>query len=69
MKDRTASKSSPNFSGLMESVIKGGTRLVACTLSMAAMGIRREELIDGIGPGGLAEFPGATSTTGINRFI
>ncbi len=69
MKGRMASKNLPNLPDLMESAIKGGTRLVACTMSMEAMGIRREELIDGVELGGVAEFLGAASKTGTNLFI
>jgi peroxiredoxin family protein/TusA-related sulfurtransferase len=69
MKDRMRDKNLPNLPGLLESAVSGGARLVACTMSMEAMGIREEELIEGIELGGVAEFLGASSTSGTNLFI
>lgn len=69
MKDRMASKNLPNLPGLMQSAKEGGARLVACTMSMEAMGIREEELIDGIELGGVAEFLSRSSQSGTNLFV
>jgi len=69
MKDRMAGKNLPNLPGLMEDARKSGIRLVACTMSMEAMGIREEELIDGVELGGVAEYLGAASETHANLFI
>jgi NADPH-dependent 2,4-dienoyl-CoA reductase/sulfur reductase-like enzyme/peroxiredoxin family protein/TusA-related sulfurtransferase/rhodanese-related sulfurtransferase len=69
MKDRMRKKDLPNLPGLLESAVDSGARLVACTMSMEAMGIREEELIDGIELGGVAEFLGASSQSGTNLFI
>ncbi len=69
MKDRMAAKNLPNLPGLMEEARKGGVRLVACTMSMEAMGIREEELIDGVELGGVADFLGRSSQSGTNLFI
>lgn len=69
MKDRMAAKDLPNLPGLLDSAIAGGARLVACTMSMEAMGIREEEMIEGIELGGVAEFLGASSQSGTNLFI
>ena len=69
MKDRMASKKLPNLPGLMQEAQRAGVRLVACTMSMEAMGIREEELIDGVELGGVAEFLGAASETNANLFI
>jgi len=69
MKGRMAKKNLPNLPGLMAEAKKAGVRLVACTMSMEAMGIREEELIDGVEPGGVAEFLGAASDTSANLFI
>jgi len=69
MKDRMQSKDLPNLPDLMESARQAGVRLVACTMSMEAMGIREEELIDGVELGGVAEYLGAASETRANLFI
>jgi peroxiredoxin family protein len=69
MVDRMASKQLPNLEGLLKDALDGGARLVACAMSMEAMGIREEELIDGIEIGGVAEFLGSSSQSGTNLFI
>lgn len=69
MKDRMAAKNLPNLPGLMGEARHSGVRLVACTMSMEAMGIREEELIDGIELGGVAEFLGHSARSGTNLFI
>ena len=69
MKGRMASKQLPNLPDLMKTAINGGARLVACTMSMEAMGIRREELIDGVELGGVAEYLGSATETHANLFI
>jgi peroxiredoxin family protein len=41
---------------LLEMAVEGGVRLIACQMTMDVMGIKREELIDGIELGGAATF-------------
>lgn len=69
MKSRMAAKNLPNLDGLLDEAIQGGARLVACAMSMEAMGIHQDELIDGIEIGGVAEFLGASSKSGTSLFI
>jgi len=69
MKNRMASKNLPNLPDLLSTAQKNGARFVACTMSMDAMGIRKEELIEGIELGGVAEFLGASSQSGTNLFV
>jgi NADPH-dependent 2,4-dienoyl-CoA reductase/sulfur reductase-like enzyme/peroxiredoxin family protein/TusA-related sulfurtransferase/rhodanese-related sulfurtransferase len=69
MKWRMRSKGLPNLPGLMTEAQKNGIRLVACTMSMEAMGIKHEELIDGVELGGVADFMAASSTSGTNLFV
>lgn len=69
MKWRMGSKNLPNLQGLLADAKKAGARLVACSMSMDAMGIRLEELIDGVEVGGVADFLSATSDTSANLFI
>lgn len=59
----------PNPQGLMDAARKAGIRIVACSMSMDAMGLKKEELLDGIEIGGVADFLGAAETTGTNLFI
>ncbi len=44
-------------------------RIVACTTSMEMMGIKQEELIDGIDVGGVATYLGSAGNASINLFI
>lgn len=69
MKSRMKQKNLPNVHGLMESAIKAGVRIIACSMSMDAMGIRKEELIDGVDIGGVADFIAASRETPTNLFI
>lgn len=69
MKGRMKSKDLPNVPSLMGEAIKAGVRLVACSMSMDAMGIKKEELIDGVEIGGVADFLAASGKTATNLFI
>ena len=44
------------LSELLDMAIEGGVRIIACQMSMDVMGIKKEELIDGIEIGGAATF-------------
>ena len=44
------------LSELLEMAVEGGVRMIACQMSMDVMGIKKEDLIDGIEIGGAATF-------------
>ena len=44
------------LSELLEMEVEGGVRLIACQMSMDVMGIKKEDLIDGVEIGGAATF-------------
>jgi NADPH-dependent 2,4-dienoyl-CoA reductase/sulfur reductase-like enzyme/peroxiredoxin family protein/TusA-related sulfurtransferase/rhodanese-related sulfurtransferase len=69
MKWRMNSKNLPSLEGLMSDAQKAGIRMVACSMSMDAMGITRDELIDGVEIGGVADFLDACNRTKTNLFI
>ncbi|KAF0093191.1 MAG: FAD-dependent pyridine nucleotide-disulfide oxidoreductase [Puniceicoccaceae bacterium 5H] len=69
MKHRMASKNLPNLPDLLDSARQSGARLVACSMSMEAMGIRAEELIDGVEVGGVADFLAATEDSAASLFV
>jgi len=46
-----------------------GVRMIACTMSMDVMGIKKEELMDGVEYGGVASYLGATEGSNLNLFI
>ena len=54
---------------LIEDAKAHGVRLVACQMSMDIMGIRQEELIDGVELGGVATFIGSGEKSDISLFI
>ncbi|WP_068785630.1 FAD-dependent oxidoreductase [Paenibacillus phocaensis] len=54
---------------LMASAISQGVEIVACQMSMDLMGIRQEELIDGVKIGGVGYYLGKADQSGINLFI
>jgi peroxiredoxin family protein len=54
---------------LMEQARKSGVRMVACNMSMDIMGIKREELIDGIEEGGVAMYLHQAEQGSVNLFV
>ena len=54
---------------LMEKAMQNGVRLVACTMSMDVMGIRQEELIDGVELAGVGAYLGDAEESNVNLFI
>ena len=53
----------------IESAQKNGVRLVACQMTMDMMGIKKEELIDGVEIGGVASYLNAAENSDNNLFI
>lgn len=54
---------------LLKDLQDGGAQLIACQMSMDVMGIRQEELIDGVELGGVAAFIGEAAESGTTLFI
>ncbi|RCX17837.1 CoA-disulfide reductase [Anaerobacterium chartisolvens] len=54
---------------LMEQARSNGVRFIACNMSMDIMGIKKEELIDGVEIGGVASFLGAVEESDMGMFI
>ncbi|PKM50455.1 MAG: pyridine nucleotide-disulfide oxidoreductase [Firmicutes bacterium HGW-Firmicutes-7] len=65
MKDKNVN----SLEELLASAMDSGVRLVACTMSMDLMGIKKEELLDGIEYGGVASYLGASEASNHNLFI
>jgi NADPH-dependent 2,4-dienoyl-CoA reductase/sulfur reductase-like enzyme/peroxiredoxin family protein/rhodanese-related sulfurtransferase/TusA-related sulfurtransferase len=59
----------PALEDMMAMAIEGGANLVACQMSMDLMGIRKEELIDGVQIGGVAAYLEASEHSDNNLFI
>jgi peroxiredoxin family protein len=62
-------KNVASLEDLIEQAKAQGIRIVACSMSMDVMGIKKEELIDGIEIGGVAAYLGAAETADTNLFI
>jgi tRNA 2-thiouridine synthesizing protein A len=69
MKGVMKSKHVDTPQSLLKGLIDGGADLIACQMSMDVMGIRHEELIDGVEIGGVAAFIGEAQESGTTLFI
>jgi peroxiredoxin family protein len=54
---------------LMETAREQGIRFVVCTMSMDVMGLKEEELIDGLEFGGVASYLGDADEANVNLFV
>lgn len=54
---------------LIETAREQGIKMVACTMSMDIMGLRAEELIDGLEYAGVAAYLGDADEANVNLFI
>ena len=54
---------------LIAKAMKAGVKIVACTMSMDIMGIKEEELIDGVELGGVGAYLGDAEESNVNLFI
>ncbi len=54
---------------LMKKAMASGIKLVACTMSMDVMGIRKEELLDGVELAGVGAYLGDAEESNVNLFI
>lgn len=65
MKDKNVS----SLEELMQQAMENGIKLIACTMSMDIMGIRKEELIDGVEYAGVATYLGSAEDSNVNLFV
>ena len=59
----------PLLDQLIKQAVDGGAKIIACNMSMDLMGIKAEELIDGIEFGGVAAYLDAAEDADVNLFI
>ena len=69
MKKVMKSEKVMSISELLASAQEQGIKMIACTMSMDVMGIRAEELIDGIEYAGVATYLGEADEANVNLFI
>ncbi len=62
-------KNVASLSELIDKAKENNVRMVACAMSMDLMGIRKEELIDGVEEGGVAMYLNQAEAAGVNLFI
>ncbi|MGB9624801.1 MAG: DsrE/DsrF/DrsH-like family protein [Phycisphaerae bacterium] len=69
MKYVMKSKNVDSLPALIAQARRNGVKLVACAMSMDVMGIRPEELMDGVEIGGVGMYLGAADLANVNLFI
>lgn len=62
-------KNVESLEDLIQAAIDNGVNIVACTMSMDVMGIKKEELIDGVNFGGVGYYLGEAEDANVNLFI
>ncbi len=69
MKKVMKDKNVDSLEQLMKMAMANGVKLVACTMSMDVMGIKKEELIDGVELAGVASYLGDAEESNVNLFV
>jgi len=69
MKSIMRKKNVNSLPQLLESAQSMGVKMIACTMSMDIMGIKKEEIIDGIELAGVATYLGEADNSNVNLFI
>ena len=69
MKKIMNDKNVDSLEALIQKAMKAGVKIVACSMSMEIMGIRKEELIDGVEIGGVGTYLGDAEESNVNLFI
>jgi peroxiredoxin family protein len=69
MKHVMKSKNISSVEEMLEQARKLGVRIIACNMSMDIMGIRKEELIEGVEVGGVATFLASAEKSDTTLFI
>ncbi len=69
MKGRMKSKNIDQLEVMMKNALAAGVRMTACQMSMDIMGVKKEELMDGVEIGGVASYLEAAETANVNLFI
>lgn len=69
MKSIMKKKNVNSLPELIESAQMMGVKMIACTMSMDVMGIKEEELIDGVELAGVASYLGESEEANLNLFI
>ncbi len=69
MKKIMKDKNVDSLETLIKKAMSAGVKVVACTMSMDVMGIKEEELIEGVELGGVGAYLGDAEESNVNLFI
>ena len=69
MKKIMQDKNIDSLEDMMKKAMENGVKIIACSMSMDVMGIRPEELIDGVEIGGVGNYLGDAEESDVNLFI
>ena len=69
MKRIMQDKNIDSLEDMMKKAMENGVKIIACSMSMDVMGIRPEELIDGVEIGGVGTYLGDAEESDVNLFI
>ena len=69
MKKIMHDKNVDSLEDLIKKALANGVKLIACTMSMDIMGIKPEELIDGVEFAGVGSYLGDAEESNVNLFI
>ena len=58
-----------SLESLRQQAIDNGVEFIACQMSMDVMGVKREELLDGVSIGGVATYMSRADEANVNLFI
>jgi peroxiredoxin family protein len=65
MKDKNVT----SLEELIQAAMDSGIEMVACQMTMEIMGLKKEELIDGVKIGGVGYYLGEAEDSNVNLFI
>jgi NADPH-dependent 2,4-dienoyl-CoA reductase/sulfur reductase-like enzyme/peroxiredoxin family protein/rhodanese-related sulfurtransferase/TusA-related sulfurtransferase len=69
MRKRMKTLNIDSLEEMFQVAIENGVELIACQMSMDVMGVKKEELIDGVVVGGVATYLGEANQSRVNLFI
>jgi peroxiredoxin family protein len=69
MKHVMKEKQVEDLPSLIAQARRAGVRMIACTMTMDVMGMKKEELLDGLDLGGVATFLAEADRSGTTLFI
>ncbi|HWR97131.1 MAG TPA: DsrE/DsrF/DrsH-like family protein [Candidatus Methanoperedens sp.] len=69
MKSWMAKEKVPSIPELLDVCVEGGVKLLGCQMSMDVMGIKKEQLVDGVETAGAGTFLGYAAEAAITLFV